>query len=205
MRLRAFGVVAAVLLMASAPASAAGAEQWADGSAARLAVPASQGASLLPADQLVAGGMGQWIWPGVAGGPYSGFALPQTAAFFGYSNSMNPLYQAGVLGNIGAFGTQNPAALTTLSVLNQTGLAPATALSLNSLVGLGVATTATNPAGTTLFQTGGLSFPLLPGQTLGGTSFGQLSGVPGVFQGNAGFAGFNPFLSQLGVNVGFVR
>jgi hypothetical protein len=199
MRSRAFGVMAAALLLVGGTASAAAAEQSSDGSAARITVAPDATATLLPADELVAGGPGQWIWPGVAGGPYGGFATPQTAAFFGYGNSFNPVYQAGLVGGIGNYSATQLQGFNALSGLNQTGLAPASALSLNSLVGLGVANTAVSPTGANVFGIGGNGFPLFPGQTLGNTTLSQLFPYPG----NTiplGFSGFNPLLAQLGLN-----
>ncbi len=152
-----------------------------------------------PAD---GGAPGQWIWPGVVGGPFGGFATPQTAAFFGYTNAFNPLYNAGLLGSTSAFSGTQLSGLNTLTALNQTGLAPATALSLGSLAGLGLG--AATPAGTA-FGIAGLNLPLLPGQTLNNTSLGQFSTLPGVFQTPLGFQQFNPFLSQTGVALSFVR
>jgi len=201
MRSLAFGVLAAALLLVGGTASAAAAEQWSDGSAGRLVAEQGGTATLLPADELAAGGLGQWIWPGVAGGPYGGFASPQTAAFFGYGNNANPVYQAGLVGGIGNYSTTQLQGFNALSGLNQTGLAPAGALSLNSLVGLGVANTAVNPlGGGTVFGIGGVGFPLFPGQTLGNTTLGQLPGYPAAGSIPLGFSGLNPFLAQLGLN-----
>ncbi|SRR5581483_56711 len=199
MRSRAFGIFAAALLLAGAPAGAAAAEPWTDGSSPRVVVESSLPAALLPADQLVAGGLGQWIWPGVVGGPYGGFALPQQAAFFGYTNASNPLYQAGVLGSTGTLSSTQQSGLNVLTGLNQTGLAPATALSLGSLTGLGVASTFATPVGATGFTIGGLGFPLLTGQTLANTSLGQFVTPSGVFQVPLGFQQLNPFLTQAGL------
>jgi hypothetical protein len=135
----------------------------------------------------------------VAGGPYGGFATPQTAAFFGYGNSFNPVYQAALVGQIGNFAPNQLQAFNALSGLNQTGLAPASALTLNSLVGLGVANTAVSPLGTTLFGIGGNAYPLFPGQNLGNTSLSGVIPYPGsTFP--LGFSGLNPFLAQLGLN-----
>ena len=199
MRSRAFGVMAAALLLVGGTASVAAAEQSSYGSAARIAAAHDATATLLPADELSGGGPGQWIWPGVAGGPYGGFATPQTAAFFGYGNSFNPVYQAGLVGGIGNFSATQLQAFNALSGLNQTGLAPATALSLNSLVGLGVANTAVSPTGTTVFGIGGAGFPLFPGQNLGNTTLSGVIPYPGsTFP--LGFSGLNPFLAQLGLN-----
>ena len=201
MRSRAFGLLAAALLLVGGTASAAAAEQWSDGSAARIAAEHGATATLLPADELAAGGLGQWAWPGVAGGPYGGFASPQTAAFFGYGNNSSPVYQAGLVGGIGNYTPTQLQAFNALSGLNQTGLAPAGALSLNSLIGLGVASSAVGPTGGTVFGIGGLGFPLFPGQTLGNTSLGQLPGYPaGSGTVPLGFSGLNPFLAQLGLN-----
>jgi hypothetical protein len=205
MRVRAFGVFAAMLLLAGGAGSAVAAEQGMDGSPARLAGESTHVATLLSTDQLVAGGSGQWIWPGVAGGSYGGFATPQTAAFFGYGNSFNPLYQAGVQGSLGNLSSNQVFGLNTLSGLNQTGLAPGTALTLGSLAGLGVASSVTGPGGANVFGIGGVNSVLLPGQTLANTSLGNLPYYPGYFQSGLGFAGLNPFLAQLGVGLNFVR
>src|SRR5215218_10264331 len=140
MRSRAFAVLAAALLLVGGTASAAAAEQWSDGSAARIAAAPGAAATLLPADELAAGGLGQWAWPGVAGGPYGGFASPQTAAFFGYGNSFNPVYQAGLVGGIGNYTPTQLQAFNALGGLNQIVLAVAVSLSLNSLIGRYVAT-----------------------------------------------------------------
>lgn len=199
MRSRAFGVMAAALLLVGGTASAAAADQSFDGSAARIAAAHDATATLLPADELAGGGPGQWIWPGVAGGPYGGFATPQTAAFFGYGNSFNPVYQAALVGGIGNYSNTQLQAFNALGGLNQTGLAPASALSLNSLVGLGVANTAVSPLGGTVFGIGGNGFPLFPGQNLGNTTLGQLVPYP-AGQIPLGFSGLNPFLAQLGLN-----
>jgi len=188
----------AVLLLAAGAGNAA-AEQLTDRTSARL-VDAPV-ASLLTADELAAGGLGQWgypIWPGVAGGPYGGFALPQTAAFFGYTNQMNPIYQAGLGGNTGITAPGTLSAFNALSGFNQTGLAPGTALSLNSLVGLGLGSTVGTPNGGTLFNFGGGTALIPPGLTAGTATLGSFPGAPNAFIGATGLTGFNPFLAQLG-------
>jgi hypothetical protein len=200
MRSRAFAVLAAALLLAGGTASAAAAEQWSDGSTGRVATEQGGVGALLPADPSIGGGLGQWIWPGVAGGPYGGFATPQTAAFFGYGNQQNPVYQAALVGSIGNYTGTQLQGFNALSGLNQTGLAPASALSLNSLINLGVATSGVGPTGNTVFGIGGLGFPLFPGQTLGNTSLAQFPGYPAAGSVPLGFTGLNPFLGQLGLN-----
>ena len=109
------------------------------------------------------------------------------------------LARAGLVGGIGNYSATQLQGFNALSGLNQTGLAPASALSLNSLVGLGVANTAVSPTGANVFGIGGNGFPLFPGQTLGNTTLSQLVPYPGSTI-PLGFSGLNPFLAQLGLN-----
>ena len=210
MRARAVAVSVALLLLASASGSVAAADQggrWADGPAGVVnGAPAGLG-SLLSGEQLTPIGPAQgWFmpyWSGAWGsnylgeggwrsygpnyGPFGPYPDPQTAAFFGATQSpLDPFttqllsgFQLGGLGgNVGGL-----AALTgtgPLATINRTGLAPLLSSNVNTLLGLGLGTLGSTPAGLVTVNVGGQTFTIVNPQAAGNVSLAALlnAGLP---------------------------
>jgi hypothetical protein len=207
MKARVVAVSMAFLLLASATAGVAAADQggrWAE-SPAGLVDSAPAGLhSLLPGDQLTPIGPAQgWympFWGGANGsnylgeggwrtygpnyGPFGPYPDPQTAAFFGATQSpLDPFttqllsgFQQG--GNVGGLGAL--AGTGQLATINRTGLAPFLGLNLNRLVGFGLGSLGTNAAGFPTFALGGQNFILPNSQAAGNVSLAALlnAGIP---------------------------
>ncbi|HEY7066953.1 MAG TPA: hypothetical protein VII06_36145 [Chloroflexota bacterium] len=221
-------VSVALLLLAGTTAGVASADQGGrvvDGPAARVASAPAGLDSLLPADQLAPTGPAQWYMPWFQGGagsnylgqggwrsytpnysPWGPYPTPQTAAFFGATNSpLDPwttfqLTNMAVLQNQlqGQNGQNNAAGLQAVA---QTGLAPIANANLATLQQLGIGTAGVNGTGSLTFgfSAPGSGFVLPAGQGLNAATLGQLvqafplvqsTAINGAINGTGGFPFF---------------
>jgi hypothetical protein len=199
------------MLLAGTTAGVAAADQdgrRAESPSARVASAPAGVDSLLPADQLAPTGPAQWYLPWLTGGagsnylgtggwrsftpfygPFGPYPTPQTAAFFGATNSPLDPFTTFQLTNLLALqnGTAFGGGLNgfgPLASLTRTGLAPLALASLSQLQALGIGTSGVNDQGQLTFTLGsGLSPFVIPqGQSFNTVTLGQLIGQSPVVQ-----------------------
>ncbi len=219
MRARAMTAVVALVMLASLPAGAAAAERESglgEGPArVTMGTPSSLDA-LLSRDELAPGGPAQWFMPWLVGGagsnyvgpggwrsqqpfygPFGPYPSPQTAAFFGATNSpFDPFTTQQLLAANqwnGGTGTNGSSQSLSVAQLTQTGLAPFLGFNLATLQALGIGSAGFGAAGDPTFTIGAQTFTLGPGLNVSNATLGILLNQavpPGFFVNGPGVAGF---------------